>query len=254
MYIIDGTTPQSTAIVTLNITPKNITLGSLLSYEADTVPALQKDALAKAPKLYGVFPDGKKGSFKKIKTSTASNFSGAWGKKYTLYNKKALKSGYKTYYDHNGPDKPADITVMLKGKTVSKIKVDTKLETVRLVPPVITAILNTKGENITEASAGSTIVIVGKYFGEKAPKVSLEVNGKLLKCKIDKAGFKYTSYKSKPSPMNPETGDSQIKVILPSKKLTKGSYPLVLDNKIGIATIPQASETEKASLPVLNIK
>jgi len=253
-YIINGTTPQSSAVVTLNIQTRSITLGSLLPYEAATIPALQKDALRKAPKLYGVFSNGKKGSLKKIKDSTASKFSGAWGKKYTLYNKKSLKSGYKAYYDHNGPDKPENITVMLKGKTVSKTKLDIALETVKLVPPVVTAIQNTKGENITETAAGSTIVLIGKYFGEKAPKVALEVNGKLLKCKIDKKGFKYSNYKGKQSPMKPYTGESYIKVILPTKKLGKGVYPIVLDNKIGIATIPSVSETEKGSLPIINIK
>jgi hypothetical protein len=197
-----------------------------------------------------VFENGKKGSFKKIKTSTGSVFSGAWGKKYTLYNKKAVKAGYKAYYDSNGPDKPQIIKVMVKGKTAAKAKIDEEIQKVQLVPPVITAILDASGNPMTEASAGATITIEGKYFGNKVPKVALEVNGKLLKCKVDKAGLTYPDYKGKPSPMNPTTGESKIKVILPTKNLGAGTYPIVLNNKIGIATTPG----KNATLPEITIK
>jgi hypothetical protein len=50
--------------------------------------------------------------------------------------------------------------------------------------------------------------------------------------------------------MDPLTGESSLTVILPSKNLSAGTYPIVLDNKIGIATTPGG----KASLPEINIK
>jgi hypothetical protein len=168
-----------------------------------------------------------------------------------LYDKKAVKGGYKSYYDSNGPDAPAVISVMVKGKTEDKDKIDEEIQKVQLVPPVITDIQDGSGNSITEASAGDTITIVGKYFGDKAPKVALEVAGKLAKCKVDKSGLSNTNYKGKPSAMNPETGESSVKVILPaSKKLPAGTYPIVLDNKVGIAT----TATEKGTLPEITIK
>jgi hypothetical protein len=248
-YSIDGTTPQSSAIVALNVAPVKVTLGSILTYKSSEVPELGSDTFAKAPKLYGVFPNNKKGSFKKIKASTALEFSGAWGKKFTLYDKKAVKGGYKSYFDLKGPSAPAKITVMVKGKTTAKAKIDTDIQTVQLVPPVITDIQDGSGNSITEASVGGTIVITGKYFGSKAPKVALEVSGKLLKCKVDKAGLTYSDYKGKPSAMDPVTGKSSIRVILPNK-LSTGTYPIILDNKVGIATTPE----DKGTLPEIIIK
>jgi hypothetical protein len=248
--ITDGTT-TSAAIVALNVAPVKVTLGLVLKYTASDVAALGGETFAKAPKLYGVFANGKKGSFKKIKSSNGTDFSGAWGKKFTLYNKKAVKGGYKSYYDSNGPDTPAVIAVYAKGKTAAKQKIDSEIQKVQLVPPVITDIQDGSGNSITEASAGETITIVGKYFGDKAPKVALEVGGKLLKCKVDKSGLSNTNYKGKPSAMNPETGESSIKVILPtSKKLPAGTYPIVLDNKVGIAT----TAVENGTLPEITIK
>jgi hypothetical protein len=251
--ITDGTT-TSTAIVALNVAPVNITLGSVLTYTATDVRELEGEVFPKAPKLYGVFVEnGKKGSFKKIKSSTGSVFSGAWNTKLTLYNKKAVKGGYKSYYDSNGPDTPAVITVMVKGKTDDGQKIDSEIQKIQIVPPVITAILHSNGDAIAEdnpASLGETITIEGKYFGDKAPKVALEVNGKLAKCKVDKDGLSNTNYKGKPSAMDPATGKSSIKVILPSKKVSEGTYPIVLDNKVGIAT----TAVENGTLPVITIK
>ena len=238
---------SSEAVVMLNIVPVKITIGTVLTYKATQVTKLNGAEFIKAPKLYGMFENGKKGGFKKINTSTPSEFSGAWSKKYTLYDKKALKSGYKSYFDSNGACRPVKITVMVKGKTADKVKIDEPIQTVQLVPPVITGISDAGGNELVEASPGDTIVIAGKFFGSKIPKVSLEVNGKLLKCKVDKTGFKYKDYKGKISAMNSESNESFIKVILPAK-LSEGKYPLVLDNKIGIATTPEGI------LPEINIK
>jgi hypothetical protein len=140
---------------------------------------------------------------------------------------------------------------MVKGKTADKLKIDEAIQKVQLVPPVITGILDSSGAPVAEASLGETITIVGRYFGDKAPKVALEVNGKLVKCKVDKAGLSYTNYKGKPSAMDPVTGESSIKVILPTKKVPAGNvYPIVLNNKVGIATTAGLN----GKLPVIGIK
>jgi len=254
-YQINDGVNSSKAIVALNVIPVKIALGSVLTYNASDIPALKGKTFSKAPKLYGIFAqNGKKGTFKKIKTSTGSKFSGAWGKKFALYDKKLLKNGYKTYFDKNRP-LSTKITVMVKGKTDDKLKIDTPLQSVQLVPPVITDIQNSAGQTISEAKAGSTIVLIGKYFGNKAPKVALEVSpGKLSKCKVDKSGFKHQDYKGKPSAMNAVTGESSIKIILPSKNLKPGLYPIVLDNKTGIATTPYIDQNNEGHLPMIKIK
>jgi hypothetical protein len=251
-YKFLGTDPVSSAIVSINVGQIKITLGSVINFTADQIVGLKGENFAKAPKLYGVFENGKKGSLKKIKSSTGSEFSGAWGKKYTLYDKNVLKAGYQSYFEKNGALKPTKVTINAKGKTLAKVKLDEAIYPVQLVPPVITAITDGK-DVITTASAGSIITINGMYFGEKAPKVSLEVNGKLLKCKVDKTGMTFMNYKGKSSSMDPATGESSVKVILPAaKKLPSGTYSIILDNKIGIATT--SFKEGEGVLPLITIE
>jgi hypothetical protein len=64
----------------------------------------------------------------------------------------------------------------------------------------------------------------------------------------------YKNYKGKASCMDPITGDSSIKVTLPSKKLGSGTFPIVLDNKIGIATTPYINNTDKGHLYEIRIR
>jgi len=254
-YVINSATPGKTASVSLLILAQKVTIGSVLAITDSMVKGLNGSSFAKPPKIYGMLANGKKASFKKVKTSTPVKFFGIWSKKVSLYDKKTLKaSGYKTYFDSNGALAPMNVTVMVKGKTVDKTKIDEKVMRVQLVPPVITAVLDSAGNSVIEVSSGSTITVKGKYFGFKIPKVYLEVNGKLVKCKVDSSAMKFTdSVKNKPSPMDAITGDSQITLTLPSN-IQKGVYPLILDNKIGIATTPYIDDSNKGSLPMIIIK
>jgi len=241
----------SIAIVVLNVMPVKMAIGSILKYKASDVVGLNGSEFAKTPKLYGILESGKKRSFKKIKTSTPTEFSGVWSKRLTLYNRKAVKKGYRAYYISNGPDSPIKVKVTVKGKTTEKSKIYETIQTVQFVPPVITEIQDSIGNHITSASAGDTITIIGRFFGDKAPRVALEgEKGKLIKCKVDKSGLINTNYKGKPSAMNPDTGESYIKVILPKKKLPSRTYPIVLNNKIGIATTSGVN----GKLPEITIK
>jgi VCBS repeat-containing protein len=254
-YKINDTDPEKTAEVTLIVLPEKVTAGSVLTISDSMVKGLNGSSFAKAPKIYGMLANGKKASFKKVKTSTPAEFSGVWSKKVSLYDKKALKaSGYKSYFDSNGALKPMSVTVMVKGKTADKAKIDEKVMRVQLVPPVITEILDSAGNNAVEFSAGSTITVKGKYFGTKVPKAALEINGKLVKCKIDTSSFIFSDkIKNKPSPMDSETGESQIKLTIPGN-IQKGAYPLILDNKIGIATTPYIDDNDNGALPLIIIK
>jgi hypothetical protein len=67
--------------------------------------------------------------------------------------------------------------------------------------------------------------------------------------------MKFKNYKGKPSSMDSSTGESSISVTLPLKGLSSGTYPLVLDNKIGIALTPDNEDAGiKGKLPVVIIK
>jgi VCBS repeat-containing protein len=249
---------SSTVQVTLEIRKIPLTTGMTLSVKADEVSGLKGEKFLKIPKIYGIV-NGKNAALKKFKAkSTPDETFAVWGKKIRLYDKKAIAAaGYESYFESNGPLQPADVIINLKTKTASKEKIDETVKSAMIVPPVITQITLPDGSPIPpEGTApGSTVVIIGKYFGSKTPKVSLEVNGKLLKCKVDKQSFKAQDFKGKPSPMDPETGESELAVILPAKNLTSGTYPLILDNKTGIATTPDNEDAGiKGKLPAIIIK
>jgi hypothetical protein len=93
------------------------------------------------------------------------------------------------------------------------------------------------------------IYITGKYFGIKPPNVSLLVNGKLVKCKVDKVSLKFPDFKGKSSPMDGNNGENFMRVILPvTDKLPGDTYSLIQDNKIGVAT-----ESSDGKIPTINI-
>jgi hypothetical protein len=221
------------ASVNIEVKPFNITIGSPVPVKATEVLADEK--FVKMPKIYGMV-DGKKASLKKDKSQfTPDKAVGIWSRKVTLYDKKALKSGYSAYFKNGNPQTPKDIQIKVKMKTQSKEKIDKDVKVVRLVPPLFESFQI--GEDIiTEASAGASVIINGKYFGEKIPKVALVADNKLIKCKVDKRSLIYKNYKGKLSPMDPESGISRITVILPVKNITSGTYDVIIDNKIGIAT------------------
>jgi hypothetical protein len=141
----------------------------------------------------------------------------------------------------------------VKGKTKDKLTVDEKIRTVKLVPPVFLNFKDSKGNVITAAGPGETVTVEGLYFGDRVPKISLLVDGKLVKCKTDKKSFVYRNFKNKPSPMDPESGESMLNVILPLN-IPKGAFPFILDNKIGIATTPYIDDDNKGDMPVLIIE
>jgi hypothetical protein len=60
--------------------------------------------------------------------------------------------------------------------------------------------------------------------------------------------FKYADIKGKSSCMNIDNGISEVQYIIPEKKLTSGTYMMIIDNKLGIAV------DENGKLPRVTIK
>ncbi|MCF6177198.1 MAG: hypothetical protein L3J71_15690, partial [Victivallaceae bacterium] len=112
--------------------------------------------------------------------------------------------------------------------------------------------------NGSDASGGinkaGIIIIKGKYFGIKAPAVSLEyidAKGavKFKRLKVQRV-YHYADAKGNAQKgcMNIETGESQIRIKIPDKNLNPGNYSLVLDNKTGIAL-----DARTGTLPIITI-
>jgi hypothetical protein len=231
IYKIDGITPETTASVTLTVKPVNITKGMIFALKKSKLP--DTISFITPPKFYGITSKKQKGTLKKL-PPTNDSYKGVWNKTIRLYNKKSLKA---KGYVLETPLPSEKISLYLKGKTADKNSIDQKVKTVFLIPPEITVIGTKEGISENTFKAGSNIYITGKYFGNKFPKISLSTQGILLKCKVDKSYLKYSDFKGKPSIMDPETGDSAIRIIIPANsKITKGDFSLILDNKIGIAT------------------
>jgi hypothetical protein len=233
-YKIDGITPETTASVTLIVKPVNITRGMIFTLKKSEIG--DNINFIKPPKMYGITSAGKKGVFKKVPQSEINTFQGIWNKNIRLYDKKSLKANGYILENQLPPEK---ISVYLKGKTADKTSFDQKVKTIFLVPPEISTVGTKEGISENSFKPGSGIYITGKYFGNKIPKISLTAQGVNIKCKIDKSFIKYYDPKGKGSIMDPQTGESALRVILPAAdKINKGSFNLILDNKIGIATGP----------------
>jgi YD repeat-containing protein len=171
-----------------------------------------------------------------------------WGKSICLYDKKGFSSYYKRglggeefLADNPMPSALIYVTVQ-NGKNVP-----TYLSRFfNLVPPQITELRNQADTPITSLAAGQTFKIVGRYFGEKPPKIWVEygtakgARGK-LSLKVDKV-LLYVGAGGKPSCMDPDTGESLITAILPAKLKAEMSvdetYHLILDNGQGFAICP----------------
>jgi hypothetical protein len=170
-----------------------------------------------------------------------------WKKKYSLfYNTNDIKEyGYSGWFAWNTL-KPMEVKIWLKYKTEDKVTIEEEIKPVFLTPPRFETFLDASGNPIdlydTPVKPGTILTIKGKYFGNAAPKVSLEYETenekyKYIKLKVLKEAL-YPDEKGNPnrSYMDLETGESLIKVIIPTKKIQPGeTYPLIINNKIGVA-------------------
>ena len=253
------TNVTSDMMITANFTERSITEGSVVTVYAKDLPDLP-EGFTTTPKLYTELtpvgsPKTKRFSLSKLskisKETPSASFQAIWKKPISLFDKKALKSANKDgmltslWLQHNPIAKlPFNLMIQIKDSNGDKKESDLGVKT--LAPPIVTEILNANGEELTNIKLGDIIIVKGLYFGQKAPKVSLEyldASGKVkrLKLKVLKP-LEYADSKGKSgrSCMNPLTGESTIKlqVLKASKPLPDGSdgvFDLIIDNKFGIA-------------------
>ena len=248
------TNVTSDMVITANFTAHSITNGNIVTVYAKDIPGLG-EYFTKSPKLYAeLTPIGKKlkrfslSKLTKISKETQSDFFQAiWKKSIPLFDTKELKSANKggmltsLWLSHH---KIADLPFHLIIKT-KEFEKDLGIKT--LAPPLVTEILNANGSPLGPSiNKGETITVKGLYFGQRAPKVSLEyldASGKIKRLKLKVlTPLEYDDSKGKSgnSCMNPLTGESTIKlqVLKASKPLPDGydgGFDLIIDNKFGIA-------------------
>jgi len=252
-YYVDDDTDESEPVkVILKVACQNITVGSIVTVGVNEISNdLMDSTFAKTPKIYGVYGNGLRGTLKKlpklVNPMPSESAKAVWKKKYSLfYNTNDIKEyGYSGWFAWNIL-KPLEVKIWLKYKTNDKIGIEEEIKTVFLAPPRFQAFLDSSGHQIdpymNPIKPGTILIIKGKYFGASAPKVSLEFETdneryKYIKLKVLKEAS-FTDFKGNPnsSYMNLETGESLIKVVIPTKKIQPGEiYPLIIDNKIGVA-------------------
>jgi len=251
-YLDDGTDESEPVKVTLKVAHQNITIGSLIKVSVVEVDNdLMDSNFLKSPKIYGVYGNANKGALKKLPKTLnpmpSDVAKGVWKKKYSLfYNTNDIKEyGYSGWFAWNTL-KPIEVKIWMKYKTEGKITIEEEIKPVFLTPPRFESFLDSAGNPIDlydkQVKPGTILTIKGKYFGNVAPKVSLEYETdnekyKYIKLKVLKEAH-YPDEKGNPnrSYMNIETGESLIKVVVPTKKIQPGeTYPLIINNKIGVA-------------------
>jgi hypothetical protein len=223
----------------------------IVNVRAEDIKELNSSAFDKIPKIYGTV-NGKRASLQKLPNLfSPQQASAAWKKKISLYSqfRKSIKNNPLAWFTDNGPLPSQKVTLLVR--TSGKNKINASFREIELTPPVFTEFQNAS-HSITSAAPGSQITITGKYFGSKIPKVSLfnpNINS-YIRLKVLKP-LHYTDAKNKSgnSCMDVNTGESRIEAVIPAKKISPGTYYLILDNKIGIA-----ADEKTGTLPELLIK
>jgi hypothetical protein len=216
-YAFDGKDKSNTATVYITVAYVKVTIGTPVFVNIADVKNLPANTyFSKPPKIYGIFKSGKKANLKRAKRFFSPMCAlGYWKKRYRLYDKKAVKKqGYANTI--NGTYQEQEVQLHIKAHINNYEKIDNKANIILLVPPEIYKI----------KIEGNNIIISGKFFGTKRPKVILEpeLDGKLIKCKVNR----HTYY------FDPETGDSEVTASYRPEKVQQGKYWVVIDNKIGI--------------------
>jgi len=167
-----------------------------------------------------------------------------WKKKLNLYNKKELNNSksYFNYISSNGFPDPASLQLYIKTKNSQNYKITTYVENINIVPPLISY-------HSEKASLNGEIIIEGSYFGNPAPKIILEnINSsKKFSLKNSKI-YKFKNFKNQPACMDYISGESYLKLFIPTK-IETGTYYIILDNKIGIAP-----DSKTQFLPLISIE
>ena len=244
-------------------TALKVTAGALLTINAAAVAGTDTEFTSR-PYVYAIGTDNNTHrtlklplrGLSRISTIQQSDlFKAEWNRSVLLYNKRDLsaqnRAGVSTsVWLTANPIVPLEAILRIKTRTLTKSIIDSIYKGVLLVPPSITSIARWDEETpVTSFHAGSEIIIKGDFFGSKLPTVSLEYNSLNSSAKRQKRLkvlriYKYSDARGrkKKSCMNVDAasvayGKSEIHVLLPSS-WTPGTYDLVLNNRIGLDTVP----------------
>lgn len=238
--------------------------GTAVDIDVSDVPGFADAQFSSRPKLMGTYSDPIKGNSKtsttrgvtKISSSSKStNYVSEWVKSLYLYDKNLLRDANKagtstdSWLNDNYIEAiPCTMSIKVRQENGSTKTTALTNPNYLIAPPLITDITGWDGNNIAQGvHLNSVIIVNGKYFGKKLPKCSIEYtdikgNIKNARLKVLKV-LEYDDSKGKvdKSCMNVTTGVSAIQVQMPKKWWTdwgtNASYLLILDNKMGIATI-----------------
>ena len=241
-----------------------LTRGSVITVKSTDADAALLEFTAK-PKIYGLSDFGKKSPMRvvtKVSNKTRKeNVIAEWKKMFKLYDKKdyrKLQMGPKLIAAPVG-DKTLDSIEILARKDVGKIS-KSLVDDFFIAAPVITEI---RGDRINDKDS---FVVIGKYFGQKLPKILIEYQRKgkwkYKKCKIDRiASYFYQDAQSRDNkscmkimsndPADAkDVGYSKVTVLYPKLKPTDArSGYLIIDNRMGINAYKMLSLTSESFAP-----
>lgn len=234
---------------------------------AFAVPATDVDpglpAFTAKPKVTGVYFDPiKPGKAKRAAAAVVTKIVKGvpepevrceWRKLVRLYDAKAFKAAYargETAEDFLLAKPIADLNAAIEVQAKDGARTYRRnVWQYRLRPPAITEVTDPDDNPVVQAGLGQFLKVNGEWFGKKAPKAWLEytVGGKvrMVKLKILKP-YRYADALGKPgaSTMDPDTGDSTLFVQMPATwpgGWQHGPHHLVIDNGVGLATLPFAT-------------
>jgi len=231
-------------------------VSAIIKIDPNALPGVTEgmlfDVNGASGKIAAMYIDPVKGKQKTLRIkSTSDGF--IWNKAVTLYSKKdysySLHKGNPTAnWIQANPISPVPCSIISSdNQELGKIAIN---------PPVITSIERWDGSDFYRGiHENSAFVIKGRFFGSKIPRITLEYidskkNVRQIRLKIDKNDLLFSNYKGKvaSSPMDPNTGISQIRAALPGKFIPGGKCWIVLVTKTGIG-----ADMKTKGIPSFNV-
>lgn len=247
-------------IQTLSFVDVNQGAGTTLIAESAKIGYLGEPAMAfsSKPTFYGEYIDVTKRVIKKISmplvkiSYPASSVNPILNKMPYLYSKKDFNNLYKaggSVIGWQGQDTSLQIALGFKGRLDTSPKIEREAGlSINLIPPMIFDIVKSDLKtSIRETTfrAGDFMILTGRAFGMKKPKVWIEmVSGtktKKVPCQVVMPlPFANPDGKAHKSATVAETGESRISITLPKKfpsEFQYGSCVLVIDSGAGLGAI-----------------
>jgi hypothetical protein len=230
-----------------------VTCGSVFEIDASDIEELSvAGVFAVRPKVYATYDNpvtGKRGKAsskvltKVSKLLTPKTIACEWTKKIRLYKKKDFRAaeigglGAAAWINEvNQHDLPMSLRLVSKGVEDQSVKSLVLALAAPVISDIVPGALDPKGN--------ATLVITGRWFGTKKPKVWREYEWrgvirhqtmKVVKPTVENSP--YLDSKLKPACMDPATGVSKVIVVVPTKTpngVLNGT--IVLENGVGMAS------------------